>query len=357
VSETWRLIDTGLRRAAQNIALDRALLESRAAEEIPSTLRFCRYAPSALLGHRQSAAQEFDIDYCGAHGIDLQRRITGGSAIFLDEAQLAWELCLHRRDVGTSDIRAVGKRICHAAATAVSALGVDARYRPRADIEVEGRRISEGGGAVERDALLYQGTLLLDFDIERMVRVLRVPVEADAGRGVTLARARVASLRELLRRPPDVAKLKGYLAEAFESEFGIQFSEGDLTLTEHRRYQSALAEIDAADWVNLVMRPSADMPTLQASQRHGNAWLRAAVTYDAPARVLRKIWFTSDVAIDPPRAVTDLEAALRDLPLDRLEARIRSFFAGRVVSMRPLGPLDFVNIVRLAVRLPLVDRV
>jgi lipoate---protein ligase len=357
VSETWRLIDTGLRRAAQNIALDRTVLEARAAEEIPSTLRFCRYAPSALLSQRQSAAQEFDLDYCCAHGIDVQRRITGGGAIFLDEAQIVWQLCLHRRDVGTSDIRSVAKRICHAAATAVSALGVDARYRSRDDIEVEGRRISEGGGAMERDALLYQGTLLLDFDIERMVHVLRMPVEGDAGRGVTLARARVTSLRELLHRPADVPKLKRYLAEAFESEFGVQFSEGDLTLTEHRRYQSALAEIDAADWVNLVMRPRADMPTLQASQRHGNAWLRAAVTYDAPARVLRKVWFTSDVAIDPPRAVTDLEAALRDLPLDRLEARIRSFFAGLVVSMRPLGPLDFVNIVRLAVRLPLVDRV
>jgi len=43
--ETWRLIDTGLRAAAQNIALDRALLEAREAEEITSTLRFARKPP------------------------------------------------------------------------------------------------------------------------------------------------------------------------------------------------------------------------------------------------------------------------------------------------------------------------
>ena len=36
---TWRVIDTGLRRAAENIALNRALLEARQADEIPSTLR------------------------------------------------------------------------------------------------------------------------------------------------------------------------------------------------------------------------------------------------------------------------------------------------------------------------------
>ncbi len=46
MAEMWRVIDTGLRAVAQNIALDRALLEARRAEEIPSTLRFCRFAPS-----------------------------------------------------------------------------------------------------------------------------------------------------------------------------------------------------------------------------------------------------------------------------------------------------------------------
>jgi hypothetical protein len=38
--EMWRVIDTGLRAAAQNIALDRALLEARNAEEIPEHVAF-----------------------------------------------------------------------------------------------------------------------------------------------------------------------------------------------------------------------------------------------------------------------------------------------------------------------------
>ena len=43
----WRVIDTGLRRAAENIALNRALLEARQADEIPNTLRFLRFKPAA----------------------------------------------------------------------------------------------------------------------------------------------------------------------------------------------------------------------------------------------------------------------------------------------------------------------
>ena len=122
----------GLRRAAQNIALNRALLEARRTGEIPSTLRFLRFAPCVLLGCDQSAEQELNLDYCGANQIAVQRRITGGAASYLDENQIGWELYLHRRDVGAAALQVVSRQICHAAATGISALGMDARVeRPR----------------------------------------------------------------------------------------------------------------------------------------------------------------------------------------------------------------------------------
>jgi lipoate-protein ligase A len=352
--EFWRVIDTGLRAAAQNIALNRALLEAREAEEIPSTLRFLRFTPSALLGYHQSAEQELNLDYCREHGVTVQRRITGGGAIYFDETQIGWELYLHQRDVGTRDMQAISKRICHAAATAISALGIDARYRPRNDIEVDGRKISGTGGAFDGDALLYQGTLLIDFDVEKMLRVLRIPAEKLSDKAIASAHERVANLTELLGRQPDVAKVKHYLAEAFESEFDVEFSEGELTLSEHKRYQAALAEIDTADWVNLVARPRADMPILEATRKFPGGLLRAAVTYDAVARLIRQVWFTGDIFVSPRRTIADLEAALRDLPLDRLEHRTLGFFASRPADLMGLAPADFVTVVRMAVGQPLL---
>ena len=354
--ESWRVIDTGLRPPAQNIALNRALLEARAAEEIPSTLRFLRFTASALLGYHQSAEQELNLDYCRAHGVDVQRRITGGGAIYFDETQIGWELYLHQRDVGTRDMQAISKRICHAAATAVSALGIDARYRPRNDIEVDGRKISGTGGAFDGDALLYQGTLLIDFDVEKMLRVLRIPAEKLSDKAIASARERVANLKELLGRQPDTATIRQYFVEAFESEFSVEFREGDLTLSEHKRYQAALAEIDTVDWVHLVARPRADMPILEAARKFPGGLLRAAVTYDAVARLIRQVWFTGDIFVSPRRTVADLEAALRDLPLDRLEQRTLAFFASRPADLLGLAPADFVTVVRIAIGEPLLAR-
>jgi lipoate-protein ligase A len=42
--ETWRLLDTVVRPASENMALDEALLELRAQERIPSTLQFLQFS-------------------------------------------------------------------------------------------------------------------------------------------------------------------------------------------------------------------------------------------------------------------------------------------------------------------------
>ncbi|MBI4203430.1 MAG: lipoate--protein ligase family protein [Betaproteobacteria bacterium] len=354
MADNWRIIDTGLRPAAQNIALSRALLEARRAEEIPSTLRFLRFAPSALLGPRQSAEQELDIDYCRAHDIALQRHIAGGCATYAEETQLGWELYLHRRDLGAIGVEAISRRLCHAAATAISALGVNAHYRPRDEIEVDGRRLASTDIAFDGNALLFQGTLLIDWDVEKMLRVLRMPAGRPFDTAVAMARERVTSLTALLGRQPDVALLKHYLTEAYESEFGIEFREADLTLSEHVHYQIALREIDTADWVGLVARPVSEMPVLEAAQKFAGGLLRATVTFETTTQTIRQVWFTGDLVVNPRRTVADLETALRDLPLHRLAQKVEWFLASRLVDIGALTPDDFVTVVRRAVGRPLL---
>jgi len=352
MAETWRIIDTGLRPAAQNIALDRALLEARRAEEIPSTLRFLRFTPCALIGCRQSPAQELDLEACQAAGIDVQRRLTAGDVMVFDEGQLAWELYLHRRDVGAADLRAISRRICHAAAAAVSALGVDARYRPRNEIEVDGRRVSDSAGVFDGDALLFQGNLLVDLDPGKLLLASRLAAAAPG-----LLRDRIASLEQLLRSKPDMAQVRRYLTEAFESEFGVEFAEGELTLSEHARYRAALSEIDHPGWINLMSRPAAELPVLHAQTPAAGGTLRVTVAYDRPAGAIRQAWFEAPVPVAPRRALADLESVLRDTPADRVTGRIERFFAGRAADLAPLEPANFIGAMQLALGQLLVDRV
>jgi lipoate-protein ligase A len=349
MGKIWRVIDTGLRPAAENIALNRALLEARQAGEIPNTLRFLRFRPSALLGYHQSAEQELDLDYCRANNVTVQRRITGGGAIYFDETQIGWELYLAKDTLGCADMELIASRICVAAARGISALGVEARYRPRNDIEVEGKKISGTGGAFEGNALLYQGTLLLRFDVEKMLRVLRVSAEKLSDKAISSARERVTNLADLLGQVPDMEAVKSALTRAFAQEFEVSFVPGELVVAELARYQGALAEIDHPDWVKLIDHPAADMPILQAARKFPGGLLRVNLALDARAGRIRQVWFSGDFFVSPKRVVADLEAALRNVPLEGIEELIRRFFAQQQADLLMLTPDDFAAIIRQAV--------
>ncbi|EHQ53187.1 lipoate-protein ligase A [Ectothiorhodospira sp. PHS-1] len=344
-----RVLDTGLRRAAENMALNRTLLECHQVGDGPHTLRFLRFTPCALVGFHQNVEQELRVDHCRAEGIDIQRRITGGGAIYFDPGQIGWELYVDRRFLGTADMGEIARRICEAAADGIRRLGVDARYRPRNDIEVDGRKISGTGGAFDGNSIMYQGTLLIDFDVERMLRVLRIPAEKLSDKAIASARERVTNLRELLGEPPPLARVQSALAEAFAEAFQVDLVPADdLNPREQTHFAQALAEIDSEDWVYQRHRPAGGMPLLEAVHRCPGGLMRAGVMLDEARDIIRQVWITGDFFMNPRRMLVDLEASLKETPVAELEANIHRFFDAYRVEMLMLSREDFLQVLRKA---------
>jgi lipoate-protein ligase A len=346
---TLRVIDTGLRRAAENLALNRALLEAHQEGASPHTLRFLRFTPCALVGFHQSVEQELRSDYCREQGIDIQRRITGGGAIYFDETQIGWELYLDKRFLGTAEMTRIAQRICEAAARGISALGVDARFRPRNDIEVDGRKVSGTGGAFDGDSILYQGTLLIDFDVERMLRVLRIPAEKLSDKAISSARERVANLKDLLGELPSFEAVRRSLAQSFAEDFGVQldWAEG-LNPVEELKFAEALVEMDTPEWIHQHHCPAAETGLLEGLHKSPGGLMRAALALDHARDRIKQVWITGDFFVKPGRTVVDLEASLRDTPVQELEANVHRFFASHPAEMLMLAPEDFLTVLRNA---------
>ena len=73
------MLDTGVNDAATNMCLDQAILEARARDEVPDTLRFLQFSPPAVLvGYHQSVDLEVRVPYCRDEGIDIPLRIRRG---------------------------------------------------------------------------------------------------------------------------------------------------------------------------------------------------------------------------------------------------------------------------------------
>ena len=112
--ETWRLLDTGKRSAAENMCLDETILQAKAEGIVPNTLRFLQFRPhTCLVGFHQSVEHEIREDYCKRTGIEINRRITGGGAIYFGEDTLGWEL-IAGKDAASRDVTGLYRLLCDA---------------------------------------------------------------------------------------------------------------------------------------------------------------------------------------------------------------------------------------------------
>ena len=259
----FRVIDTGLRGGRANIAFDQALIDARKAGKIPDTIRFLRFRPSALIGVHQMLSHEIKVHYCHAQGIEIGRRITGGGPLYLDEGQIGWELVFDREALGSADLSELTRRICEAAALGLVKLGVPAHYRPRSDLEVDGRKISGTGGFFDGNLIFYQGTLLIDFDPGKIVATLNVPTKRDPG----AAAPRVITMREVMGdKLPDLKMIYDGLLVGFAEGLGIAPQWGVPTPYEEELADRIFREEIGTDaYVQMLDAPPADDATVSAS--------------------------------------------------------------------------------------------
>jgi lipoate-protein ligase A len=350
----WRLLDTGVRTAAENVALDEGVLRARAEGACPDTVRFLQYSPPAvLIGYHQSPSQEIRLDYCRERGIDLGRRVTGGGAIFFDEGQLGWEVIAGRGAGGLPTHHAgLYPRLCGAVAKALRTLGVQAEFRPRNDIEVDGRKISGTGGLEEGDAFLFQGTLLVDFDLEAMVRALRIPVQKLAARELASMRERVTWLGRELGRVPPMDEVKSAVAASLSELIGAELVPGELTPREVELSEEILPRVSSTEWLYRVDRPARERGFFGAGRRTNGGTVRVDAAVDTKARRVKSLVMTGDFFCEPRRATLDLETRFKDLPADRgrIADAVRSFVSESGASFVGVAEPELEGVIWDAVR-------
>ncbi len=348
----FRVIDTGVREGRLQIAFDEALIELHRAGRVPDTVRFLRFPPTALVGRHQAISHELRLDHIRANSIGIVRRITGGGAIYLDPAQVGWELVLSRKRLPMPTLGDYTRAICEAAADGLSkAFAIDARFRPRNDIEVGGRKLSGTGGFFDGDTLIYQGTVLVDVDPTAMMACLNVPRAKLEKHDLDKAESRIVTLKALLGRTPETAEVHAALLDGFGRKLGLTFEPATPTSEEEvlaRRYHDT--EIGTDEFVYSIDDPRG-AGVLEASLTSAGGTVSAFVRLEGSggARRIREVLLTGDFFVTPPRIVYDLEASLRGILLADVGPAIERFFVDRRPDLLTIAPADFCRAVETAI--------
>lgn len=349
---TWRLLDTGVLSGAENMALDKTLVTVRGRNESPNTVRFLMFSPAvALTGVYQDAHQELRLDYCREQGIDINRRITGGGALLFDEIQLGWELIAGLDDFGVHPMsQAFHRQICQCCVEGLRELGIEAQFRPRNDVEVNGRKISGTGGVEDGKGFLFQGTLLLDFDVSTMIKALRIPTEKLKHSSLKSAEERVTWVKRELGHLPPLDAVKAAMARGFEKVFDMRLEPGELLPVEVEEFQKNLPHFQSDEWVYGKRRFGSDVRFISGLHRCEAATIRAHLSIDVQRRELRSALITGDMLLSPERTILDLEARLNGARLDyeKVASIVEDYWASANPSAAGIGPSDINKAIRAA---------
>jgi lipoate-protein ligase A len=310
----WRLLTDDGTGAADGLALDEALMAryARGMPSAPPTLRLYTYRTHcALIGRYQNLEAEVDLAACDQTGTQASRRPTGGGAIIMGAGQLGVALTASA-PAGQSPREIIAK-LARGLIAGLAGLGIDAEFKGKNDLEVNGRKVA-GLGLYLNDvgALLFHASVLADLDIEFMLQVLRIPAAKLADKAAAAVAERVTTVSALTGMPWDGQALRPAIASGFGGAFGVDLAPGKPTDGE-RALAATLAADRYASQSWLADRSAA----LDGS---GSAALRTplglARIYLTTHRDLVKNAIVVGDFNELPPAVVELEAALRWHRLD-----------------------------------------
>lgn len=234
---TWRLLKLEARNAFMNMAIDEAIMHARIANEVPNTLRFYSWNPSAVsIGRFQKVEKEVNLDECRKFGVDIVRRISGGGTVYHDsKGEITYSVVAKTQDIGAKDIAEVYSRIYAAISEALCVIGItpdycagDAKNCP--NLTVNGKKISGSAQANKGDVVLQHGTLLLDVDLHKMFTFLRVPWASTRTQVVKVAKNRISSVCTELGHALTAETAINAIAHGFQVALSIQVVENVQTL-------------------------------------------------------------------------------------------------------------------------------
>jgi len=175
------LKDISLKTPQENILYDEVLLHLAEQGQGGEVLRFWESSELfVVLGRICKAQDDIKIDAVLEDGIPVMRRSSGGGTVLQGEGCLNYSLILSKeQNSQIVDLRKSYRYILSKVITVLGQLGVQTEFYPISDIALHDNYKKISGNAQKRSKkfILHHGTILYDFDLQKIEQYLRMPKE------------------------------------------------------------------------------------------------------------------------------------------------------------------------------------
>lgn len=296
-------------RQEKILAGEEALLESVASGAQP-ILRFVIFEPTAVLvGYHQAVEQEVYVERVKEKGWLIGRRPTGGGTIIMGPWQLGWEIYSDSSLLGGT-IEAALQKAAEGVVRTLDKFGIKANFRPKNDVEVNGRKISGIGAFSIGKYMAVTGTILVDFNVDEMVYVMKLSSEKMKDKITKDFRERLTWINRELGKSVQMEEVINYAKQSFEEALGIKLVESSYTPEEVENIKDLEVKYASYDWIFGLRKPLEGEGIRYAEMKFPGGLVKAQVKM-AGKDLIESILITGDFFVEPKRAIYDLEARLK----------------------------------------------
>lgn len=310
--------------------------------------------PFVSIGYFQNAEQEVDLEYCGREGLPIIRREVGGGTVYLDRDQIFYHVTWNGKNPHfPKKISEVYRSLSVPPIETYREFGIKAEFREVNDIiTAEGRKIAGLGGANIADSMVFVGSVILDFDYEKMVRAIKAPDEKFRDKVFKTMKENVTTMNRELGRIPPREEITRVLVEKFEKVLG-RLERVDL----NNEIIQKMKEL--ALWFNspeFLFKKAPQIPKgvkikegieiLYGMYKARGGLIRTV--QEVEKRTLREIDISGDFTMLPKEELADLESALKETEREekKLESKIEEFYGRSGVQTPGVKPQDITKAIQ-----------
>lgn len=311
-------------------------------------------SPYVCIGFHQDVEQEVDLAYCETKGIPVFRRDLGGGAVYLDGDQLFFHLILHKDNPTVPRSKETFyRKFLEPIIQVYRRIGIPAEYKPVNDVIAGTKKISGTGVGEIGDCIVFVGNLIVDFNYDEMVRVLKVPDEKFRDKVHKTLKDNLTTIRRELgeeqARTWSEERLNAMMAEEFQRITGpMEPSEKDGALA--AKMTEMAAQMTAETW---LFQKGKKKPGRDVKIRDGVNIVHKA--YKAPGGLIRadveimdgrlgEVVLSGDFFCFPQDAVRRLEKALAGKSVGEVGAVLEAFYWGGGVETPGIKVEDWMQV-------------
>ena len=303
----WRYLCEDRVSDSYGLAADEAMALRVGENLSPPVLRLYTYRScSALVGRFQRIENELNLEFCREQKMSINRRPTGGGAILMGEDQLGVALMLRDWN-GCKAPRELMRHFASALCEGLLVFGVNAQFRGKNDLEVEGRKI--GGLGIHSNAsggYLLHCSLLVDLDVPLMLRALNVPLEKLEARQLKSIEGRITTVRRELKKDTSLNEVRDKIRRVFSSYFSVEFKQSCYSPEEKK----IISEMESSRYLNKDwIYQKVDVPDLSGEARQMTPAGLLDVRVTMAGRQIKAVFLGGDFFAEES-AVSDIEGSL-----------------------------------------------